>query len=145
VFRARYAVSPYIKQIRFVFKGLISNFTKHSYGTGYLVSPTVDTVSLNIPWLTKTEFHSSAWPSLYTHLIPMVRWAFRTVWYSKNVLDETVSRAGDMPNASNSVYCDRNVTMCNAKCHIFASEPCQRLGVLQWKSISEYTARVRLI
>jgi hypothetical protein len=26
VFAARYALSPYIKQIRFVFKGLISNF-----------------------------------------------------------------------------------------------------------------------
>jgi hypothetical protein len=35
VFTARYALSPYIKQIRFVFKGLIysSCFSHHKFGT----------------------------------------------------------------------------------------------------------------
>jgi hypothetical protein len=42
MFTARYALSPYIKQIRFVFKGLKKTFSEENHiGWGYVLNQTM--------------------------------------------------------------------------------------------------------
>jgi hypothetical protein len=67
VFIARYALSPYIKQIRFVFKGL-SNQQNNLSSAGY----TPVTHSVTAKWATQKIFTTSgAWPGWGEWLAPL--------------------------------------------------------------------------